>query len=139
MLTWEFYALNTTTFLLWLFQNWSHDVLTLVFALGAVCVLGLSVYIVFRVVHTCIRVLIFLFSIVFGLIVHFFTPPRRSRRSGGSLPANSYPLVSDRTTGRLPAARGSLSSSDRTSQRPSACGSGAEPPSDTGVESRSVV
>ena len=95
MLTWEFYALNTTTFLLWLFQNCPHEVLTLIFALGAVCLLGLSICTVFRVVYTFIRVIFFLFNIVPKLVLSFFKPPRRTRHTSRSLTADSnLPTVS---------------------------------------------
>ena len=108
MLVWEFYALNTTTFLLWLFQNCPHDVLTFIFALGAVCLLGLSVYTVFSVVYTLIRVILFLLSIVLKLTISFFKPPRRLRRASRSLPADSNLLVSDRSADNARSARGNV-------------------------------
>lgn len=116
MLIWEFYALNTTTFLLWLFQNCSHDVLTLIFALGAVCLLGLSVYTVFSIVYTIIKAIFFLLSIILKLILSFFYPPRRSRRTSRSLPADSYLLGSDRSANNARVARGNVPTTSRDYQ-----------------------
>ena len=108
MLSWEFYALNTTTFLLWLFQNCPHEVLTLIFALGAVCLLELSICTVFRVVYAFIRVIFFLFDIVPQLVLSFFKPPRRSRHTSRSLTADSNLPVADRATSSVLAARGNV-------------------------------
>ena len=66
MLDWEFYCVNATTMLLWLFQCCDHGVLVGLVALGALCVLVSACVLASRLVSCCmIYAFMFLFNFIF--------------------------------------------------------------------------
>ena len=85
MISYEFYLINATTVLLWLFQNFDHRVLIGLIALGAVCVIVSLCVISYRLVCALLFIsdilLYFLLQIIqyiyFSLV--FETIPRPSQ------------------------------------------------------------
>ena len=76
MLDLEFYLVNTTTLLLWLFQNCDHRVLVGLIALGAVFVLVSLCVLAFRLVSYLLYIPDFVITFLFNVllyIVDFFT------------------------------------------------------------------
>ena len=67
MLPAQFYTLNATTSLLWMFQSCSHEVLLLLIVLGATCLVISTGMLICRIISVVIRVAIFLFSVLFRL------------------------------------------------------------------------
>ena len=70
MLSIEFYLLNATTVLLWLFQTFSHEVLLLLLLLGAVCVLVSLHVTVFSLVKFMLSLVLELVWIVLARLPH---------------------------------------------------------------------
>ena len=60
MLGWEFYTFNATTALLWLFQNFDHELLIVLFALGVLCVFAGLWLLALRLVTSTTKVLLFI-------------------------------------------------------------------------------
>ena len=65
MLDWEFYCVNATTMLLWLFQRIDHGVLISLVVLGALCVLVSTCVLASRLVSYMLSTLFFLLNIIF--------------------------------------------------------------------------
>ena len=86
MLTWEFYAVNATTKLLWLFQNWSHEVLIIIFVLGIVCMLGSSIYLSIKFVSFIFFIIYLIVGNVIWFVIEYFRPPRLLSRPGSQSP-----------------------------------------------------
>ena len=79
MLPIEFYVLNATTALIWLYQNCSHEVLILLFGLGAlglVTVVGITVY---RLASELIELSLLLLNVLCNPSVRMYTTQRRTR------------------------------------------------------------
>ena len=64
MLGWEFYSFNATTALLWLFQNFDHELLIALFALGVLCVLAALWLLALRLVSSTAKALLFIFNVL---------------------------------------------------------------------------
>ena len=105
MLPIEFYVRNSTTWLLWLFENCSHEVLVCLVGLGALgVVLGVGV-LVFRLVNELIDLLIVISNFILRTVVRVLAPPRRTREArrlrplpGNSLGSSVVPLGESRAT-----------------------------------------
>ena len=65
MLDWQFYCVNATTMLLWLFQCCDHGVLVGLVALGALCVLVSACVIATRLVSCVLMISMFFLNFVF--------------------------------------------------------------------------
>ena len=92
MLPLEFYVLNSTTWLLWLFENCPHEALLGLIGLGAFCVVLCICVIVVRLVNESVDLSIVLFNICIRIAVRILFSPYSSGRSsylrraaGGSL------------------------------------------------------
>ena len=69
MLGWEFYSFNATTALLWLFQNFDHELLVALFALGVLCVLAALWLLALRLVTSTAKALLFIFNVLINKIL----------------------------------------------------------------------
>ena len=87
MLTWEFYAVNATTKLLWLFQTWSHEILFIVFVLGIVCMLGSSIYVSVKFVSFIFFITYSVVGNVVWFVFEYFRPPRLLSERSSQSPA----------------------------------------------------
>ena len=67
MLPAQFYTLNATTSLLWMFQTCSHEVLLLLIVLGATCLVVSTGMLISRIISVAFRVAIALVSIILRL------------------------------------------------------------------------
>ena len=79
MLPIEFYVLNATTALIWLYQNCSHEALILLFGLGAlalVAVVGITVY---RLASEIIELFLLLLNVLCNHSLRMYTTQRRTR------------------------------------------------------------
>ena len=86
MLSIEFYLLNATTVLLWLFQTFSHEVLLLLLLLGAICVLVSLHVTVFSLVKFMFSLVLELVRIAIRKLVFYFSPSLRDSFPIGNLP-----------------------------------------------------
>ena len=69
MLDWEFYTFNATTALLWLFQNFDHELLIALFALGVLCVSAALWLIALRLVSSTAKALLFILNVLINKIL----------------------------------------------------------------------
>ena len=75
MLGWEFYTFNATTVLLWLFQNFDHELLIVLFALGVLCVFAGLWLLALRLVTSTTKVLLFLPNVLIKkILLNLFRP-----------------------------------------------------------------
>ena len=75
MLGWEFYTFNATTVLLWLFQNFDHELLIVLFALGVLCVFAGLWLLALRLVTSTTKVLLFLPNVfIKKILLNLFRP-----------------------------------------------------------------
>ena len=90
MLPLEFYVFNSTTWLLWLFENCSHEALLGLIGLGALCVALCICVVVVRLMNELVDLVLFLFDVCIRIAVRvLFSPPssgrvRRLRRAAGN-------------------------------------------------------
>ena len=93
MLSIEFYLLNATTVLLWLFQTCSHEVLLLLVLLGAVCVLVSLHVSVFSLVRVVFRLVLALVKLAYSKLSSYFSPNLRGTIVLSNLPISHDPSL----------------------------------------------
>ena len=119
MLNWEFYTINTTTLLLWLFENCNHEVLVIIFALGAVCVLGLGLSLASRIICTTYTVVSTVLDIVCRAFSYFLPSLHLFLDEGSLLQTESNLLASGNELSNLLTVRSNLPRPDRDTLSPS--------------------